>query len=700
MAVTQSLSVTEVSGSVSYPDNSSQVKIVWKSTQSGESWNGYTRTARYYISINGGAETEYTVEYTLPQNSTVTLVSKTITVKHKSDGTGTVKVRTWMDTGISAGVVEQTKTIDLTNIPRASAISEAKDTTLGNACSIKFLCYSKSYSFYIKFSMDSWSYTTDVFSPKRELSTYTYSGYKIPLDAANQIQNDTTGTMTATLYTCTVTVNGNVNQVGSPSSKTFTVTVPDNASTKPSVTMALTPVSSLGSKFSGLYIQGLSKVKATFKGEGEYGAKISSYSMSILGKSYGSPYESGYLSESATVTGKATDSRGYSREVEQDVTVIPYSKPQVLPASGESGIICARCDAEGNLTESGTYLKIKAKRSYSTVKADGVQKNFCTIRYRCVSEGTKFSGDEGWVTLLAGSTTTTNTVNKTLSGVVSSTETAYVVQVGVIDDIGYSSAVQFFIPTDFVTIDIPAELKGRRIGIGRYAEDDAEEGIDVGMPIHGGGVDNLTLGERITATETAPIDLNTFTAPGNYYSANGDNSKYITNTPYTGGGFGLVVRHIQSKNMIRQEMFFGRTNWCRHLSSDTGEWSNWLRSLMTSELESSVADFVIESGESEGWTYKKWKSGTYEMFGYFEVQPSECTQQEGRLVYRTNSIGIKAPFKIASACASGTVQGYCWLSNSGISEDHEYVAIRLLSTETISTSASFNVRLAVMGKYE
>ena len=85
MAVTQSLSVTEVSGSVSYPDNSSQVKIVWKSTQSGESWNGYTRTARYYISINGGAETEYTVEYTLPQNSTVTLVSKTITVKHKSD---------------------------------------------------------------------------------------------------------------------------------------------------------------------------------------------------------------------------------------------------------------------------------------------------------------------------------------------------------------------------------------------------------------------------------------------------------------------------------------------------------------------------------------------------------------------------------------------------------------------------------------
>ena len=56
MAVYQSLSVTEVAGSQNIADNSSKVRIQWTSTQSGESWNGYTKTAYYYVSINGGAE--------------------------------------------------------------------------------------------------------------------------------------------------------------------------------------------------------------------------------------------------------------------------------------------------------------------------------------------------------------------------------------------------------------------------------------------------------------------------------------------------------------------------------------------------------------------------------------------------------------------------------------------------------------------
>ena len=37
----------------------------------------------------------------------------TITVPHNEDGTGTVAVRTWMDTDISAGVVRTNKTVNL-----------------------------------------------------------------------------------------------------------------------------------------------------------------------------------------------------------------------------------------------------------------------------------------------------------------------------------------------------------------------------------------------------------------------------------------------------------------------------------------------------------------------------------------------------------------------------------------------------------
>ena len=113
MAVSQSFSVTEVANSVSVADNTSKVNIKWISTQSGESRNDNTRTAYYWISINGGAETKYSVSYTLPAGTTKTILNKTITVKHKDDGTGTVKVRAWMDTRISYGVTEPSKSIKI-----------------------------------------------------------------------------------------------------------------------------------------------------------------------------------------------------------------------------------------------------------------------------------------------------------------------------------------------------------------------------------------------------------------------------------------------------------------------------------------------------------------------------------------------------------------------------------------------------------
>ena len=86
MAVSQSLSVTEVAGSANVADNSSKVRILWTSTQTGQSWNGYTRTAYYWVSINGGAETKYSVSYTLPQYSTKTILDTTITPELIKEG--------------------------------------------------------------------------------------------------------------------------------------------------------------------------------------------------------------------------------------------------------------------------------------------------------------------------------------------------------------------------------------------------------------------------------------------------------------------------------------------------------------------------------------------------------------------------------------------------------------------------------------
>lgn len=136
MSVNQTLTLEQVSQSIA--NNTSKVRIKWTSQQTGTSYNDAPGDkAYYYITINGGTKTEHTVAFTLPQNTTKTILDTTITVNHKADGTGSIEVQTWMDTEISAGVITQTKTLTLTTIPRASTVSAPSTGTLGTALAIK-----------------------------------------------------------------------------------------------------------------------------------------------------------------------------------------------------------------------------------------------------------------------------------------------------------------------------------------------------------------------------------------------------------------------------------------------------------------------------------------------------------------------------------------------------------------------------------
>lgn len=472
MAVSQSLSVTEVAGSTNAATNTSKVSIIWDSTQTGDSWNGYTKTAKYYISINGGQETEYSVSYTLPKNTTQRILSKIITVTHKDDGSGSVKVRTWMDTGISAGVVEKSKTIDLKTIPRASTITTIANKSLGNSCIVAWTPLSSTYRYKLQFSLKGWLHTTDVIHPN-QTTAYNYILNPLPLEVANQFSADSKeGTLEVRLFT--YSDSAATTQVGSTSKKTFTVTLPDNVSTKPTVTMSLAPVQppNMNSKFASVYVQGKSKVQATLSATGKYNATVSSstYQMYVIGNvDTSSPYQSGYLiyPGAVAVTGSATDSRGFTGTNKQTITVIPYNKPKIIPASGESSIICARCDENGNLSESGTYLKIKAKRDYSKVES-GTQLNFCAIRYRCKPSTNASFSDSDWVTILAKNSTSDEISTGPIANVVSNASVSYIVEVGVIDDVGESSSLRITVPTS--SIDFHLRKGGYGAAFGKYSE--------------------------------------------------------------------------------------------------------------------------------------------------------------------------------------------------------------------------------------
>lgn len=458
MATTQALTLTQVSQSVA--NNTSKVRILWTTTQTGSSYNNYEKVGYYWVSINGGAETKHTVYSTLPLQSTKTLVDTIIEVPHNTSGDCTVSVRTSFATGITAGTIELEKSLTLDNIPRASTITSVNDVTLGDKCSVKWTPNSASFRFKLEFSIGEWSDTTDVIHPNTT-SPYTYTGYTIPLDAAWQIPNVTTGTMTVTLYT--YFNSDSTTHEGSVSTKTFTVTVPPSALPKVS-SIVLTPVHSLDEAFDGIYIQGCSKVKAEITAETQYGSAIDYCDFTMEGKTYGKyeSYTSAYIANSGSVSVvcHAVDSRGYGGYENQPINVIPYTKPKVQNVTAE------RCDSEGNPDDSGTYLKISAKRVYSKVESDGVQKNFCSIRYRYKTE----NGEYGpWVTILSNDNTATDEIitSALLEGTLAIDRTYYV-QVGVVDDIGNDTHTTVTIPTDKVYWHRDGAQNA--LGLGKYNE--------------------------------------------------------------------------------------------------------------------------------------------------------------------------------------------------------------------------------------
>lgn len=405
-------------------------------------------------------------------------------IYHNSDGTGSTTIATTRflayresDTKRHVFGTIAAQTITLTTIPRKSGITSAAAVTLGKACSVRWTPLSASFQYKLKFSLEDWSYTTGYIKPNTT-SAYTYTGYTIPLDVAEEFPKAASGTMTVTLYSYSGSTN-----VGSDS-KTFKVTLPENSNTKPTISDLV--LTALDSPFDGVFVQGNSKVKVAFTKTGRYGAEITSAKMTVEGKSYTEPYISdpisGYGDIKLTIT--VTDTRGFTGSAEGTISVYAYSKPQVKVS------MCQRCDANGNANDGGTYLTISASRSYSKV----AQHNACTLRYRYAKQGETMGA---WTTLLEPGASGDAVQTGALLGNLA-TDAIYIVEVGVIDTVGNTSETSYTILTEAVFMHEKAGGKG--LGLGMYCTADNRLEVAWDSYFHGevmvGGV---TLKEYILA---------------------------------------------------------------------------------------------------------------------------------------------------------------------------------------------------------
>lgn len=300
--------------------------------------------------------------------------------------------------------------------------------------------------------------------------------WTIPLDLISELSSVDKGG-SGNIIVETYGDNGNA-YIGSASCE-FYAKVPDIEATKPKVTMTLNPVGALPPAFAGLYLQGLTKVKATLSAKGEYGANIGSYFMKVDNVLHDKDdaYTSSYLTSPGvkTVYGYATDSREITGETSQTINVLPYSDPKLI------GATAVRCDENGNESESGTYLKISGERDYSPCILNGVQKNFCKIQY-CYSHDKVNYSD--WITILDRNNLSSDEVTtEPLLGGAMSAEASYIVHIQAIDDIGRTADSFVTIATDKVYMHRDGARNA--LGLGKYNE--RENAVDSAWDIYMNG---------------------------------------------------------------------------------------------------------------------------------------------------------------------------------------------------------------------
>lgn len=467
MAVSQKLTLELTYQNVNL--NMSSVEFIWTSTQTGESYNDYTRTAKYYVSINGGAEIEHTVRYTLPKGKTKTIVHTGIGVSHNVEGKCHVKIRTWMDTRISAGVIEKTIELTLPDIPRATTPTFYSDTVdMGDTATIYLYRASEDFTheLYYSFAGGEFQYIAG------DLDTVYY--WAVP-DLAEQIPNTASGTLT---IRC-VTKSGE-DTIGTKDAA-FTVRVPDSVGPTITGVSVIEATADLAAQF-GAFVKDHTTLAVAISAEGAKGSTIYSYSTTVDGIVYaGNSFTTEALANYGTVNlvTTVTDSRRRSVSLTTPIQVLDYYPPQTIDFQAY------RVDLNGDPKDDGDYVGV----AFSYEVAPVGDKNTATavIDFKRTTATT-------WEAPLMTSTSLNSSDVRAFDTVLTS-DYQFDVRLTVVDWFGAEASYTVTLPTAKVILDIKAAGDG--LAAGKTSE---FPGFEVDMPANAEsflmiGVRNYELGD-------------------------------------------------------------------------------------------------------------------------------------------------------------------------------------------------------------
>ena len=514
-----------------------------------------------------------------------------------------------------------------------------------------------------------------------------------------------TGTKGTIVITCTTKFKDSDTVVGTAEDAvSFTFTIPNDSTTQPDVTMAVSPVDS---PFAGLYLASKSKVQVSYEASSDY-STIASYRTKI-GNKIGTtnPYTSDVLNTSGTVTitGEVVDARGYSTVLTENIEVIPYGRPRIIPGEGKSKIVCERCNSDGNADPGGVYLLIQIGRKYNKVVHDGTQMNFCKLSYQWKNDAEDDSGYSNPVELLA-SASQSDYVSVVLKNIVSSNTEAYNIRLIAEDDVGESDSVVVTVPTAFVTFHAP--IGGHGFTLGGYHDPakydvfdckfDAEFPRNVSGRVYG-------LGKLPEIPENA--DVNDYKDFGVYAVAKNATAKTLKNLPCDKAGT-LRVWSANGRGDMTGDYVYIMQEYVCYDNSGT-----YRRSLQLPNPEGAweygdwnlVAEYV--EGETDGWRWRKYSDGTAECWRRVKNAKRDVSTQFGSMYY-ANCDEVVFPFSFNSApvviatVESGSaliLMSWQGTDGNGTTTATKPASYRVVRPTTI-TGASFTIAYHAIGRWK
>lgn len=414
-----------------------------------------------YISV-GGSKTNYskTISYGGSTTTTTELTRKTVTITHKSDGTATCNISgTFVMNGTyrgsSVGTMSVNQTITLPTIPRSSSLTVPTSISTGTTLSGTVTPSSSSFNHKIYIKVGS--------SVKNTISLSAGTTAFSDVIEHSWFPSTTSGTVTVTLET----YNGST--LIATTSKNVTANVP--TSVAPSVTAFTAAIAANG--LSGLYVQGKTTATLSATATVAGGATIKSYTYSgpnVTASANSVTVVASTITTAAikssgtlTYTVKVQDSRGRTASKSLTISVQAYSNPTIGPVAVQ------RCDANGNISQSGTYARYTVNSSYASV--GGKNTRTVTVAYSS-NNGTSYSAE----TTLQAATDTANTKTGTYGGSFAIAST-YILRFTIKDAYGATKTITA--PLQSAERPININWNGKGVSIGAMS---TKQAFEVSMP--------------------------------------------------------------------------------------------------------------------------------------------------------------------------------------------------------------------------